>query len=84
MMPLNLLSNGETAEILKVKASVNSGVKISGKSENYSRLETLGFRIGKNIQMLNSSHENTILVMIDNSRLALSTKLAMCIYVRKI
>ena len=84
MLPMNLLSEGESAEILKM--NLNDHLRMSGipKQEKFYRLEELGIRTGKFIRMLNSSNENTVLIMIDNSRLAISRKIAMKIFVRKI
>ena len=83
MFPLGLLNKGETGEVIKINKSLladNPG----SYEDAYFRLEELGIRIGRSIEMLNSSHENSLLIKVDNSRLALPRKMAMKIFVRKI
>ena len=82
MHPLGLLTNGEKAEIINIiKPAVH-------KTQNYLwesfiRLDEMGVRAGNIIEMLNCGNDSTVLIKIDNSRLAISRSIAMKIYVRK-
>ena len=76
--PLVFLNEGDSAKI--VHFSINPKSKYS---ESLYRLEEMGVKSGKIIQMLNNSNGNSILVKIDNSRLAISRHIALKIFVRK-
>lgn|GEM_PF-4594820 len=76
--PLVFLNEGDSAKI--VHFSINPQSKYS---ESLYRLEEMGVKSGKTIQMLNNSNGNSILVKIDNSRLAISRQIALKIFVRK-
>lgn len=83
MHPLGLLVSGETAEILEIR--VNSkliGIE-SKMHQTFLRLSEMGIRVGKNIEMLNGNNGNSVLIKVDNSRLAISRKIAMKIFVRR-
>lgn len=78
MLPLTLLNSGEKAEVLRVK-------KANGKEfdENLYRLDEMGLKPGKEIEMLQTDN-SVVLVKVDNSRIAVSKKIAIKIFVRKI
>ena len=76
--PLAFLKEGDSADI--VEFLINPESKYA---ESLYRLDEMGIRPGKTIQMLNNSNGHSILVKIDNSRLAISRQVAMKIYVRK-
>ena len=77
MMPVGLLANGEKGQIIRI-----SELKEQKRAQS-NRLEDLGIRQGQEIEMLNNNKKETILIKIENSRLALSRGLAMKIFVRR-
>jgi ferrous iron transport protein A len=88
MMPLGLLSAGETAEVLEVRGTDRthscclkmSDVKHSGTA---CRIEDLGLRSGKMIEMLNNEGGGALLVKIDETRIAMGRGMAMKVMVRR-
>jgi len=87
MVPLGLLTAGETAEVAEIRLEnlVNScrcACK-KKKSECCSRIENLGLRAGKTVEILHNPGQNTILVKVDESRIALGRGAAMKIMVRR-
>jgi ferrous iron transport protein A len=74
MFPLGLLSPGEQAEIVSVRDTPE------GKCE--CRVEEMGLRVGKTIEMLTNG-SGPILLRVDESRIALARGLAMKIMVRR-
>jgi ferrous iron transport protein A len=74
MVPLGLLQLGDTAEVVEI---------MSGK-HSFARIEDMGFRIGKIVEMLNNEGRGALLIKIDESRLALGRGIAMKIMVRRI
>lgn len=73
MVPLGLLGTGDRAEVLEI---------VSG-NHPCGRMEDLGFRQGKMVEMLNNEGRGPLLVKIDESRLALGRGMAMKILVRR-
>ncbi len=73
MVPLGLLRLGDRAEVVKI---------ISGKHP-CGRIEEMGFRVGKTVEMLNNGGQGPFLIKVDESRLALGRGLAMKIIVRR-
>lgn len=74
--PLVFLNEGESAEVVEITSPPDST-----HASTYYRLDEMGIRSGKIIKMLNKS--NSILIKVDNSRIAISKKIAMKIIVRK-
>lgn len=84
MMPLGLLSPGEQGEIITVgfdKASL-CGECCSDRRNAGCRLEDMGLRTGKSVEMLTNGG-GPILVRIDESRIAVDRGIAMKIMVRR-
>jgi ferrous iron transport protein A len=77
---MSLLNTGERAEILKVKREDGDS---NGFNQNLFRLDEMGLKPGKEIEMLQSD-KSILLIKIDNSRIAVSRKIAFKIFVRKI
>lgn len=77
MVPLGLLSIGETGEIVAVRESDASR---EGKCD--CRVEDMGLRVGKRVEML-STGTGPVLVKVDESRIAVGRGLAMKIVVRR-
>jgi ferrous iron transport protein A len=73
MVPLGLLQLGDRAEVVGIIPGAHPG----------ARMEDLGFRAGKTVEMLNNEGRGPLLVKIDESRLALGRGMAMKIMVRR-
>ncbi len=73
MVPLGLLRLGDKAEVVEI---------ISGKHP-CSRIENMGFRAGKTVEILNNGGQGPLLIKVEESRLALDHGLAMKIMVRR-
>lgn len=87
MVPLGLLSPGERGDIVEMRSGKNQchgqchcdcG---QGHGKHGSRMEDLGLRIGKQVEMLNNA--GPILVKVDESRIAVDRGTAMKIMVRR-
>jgi ferrous iron transport protein A len=76
MMQLGLLAVGEKGEIVVVR---ESGECHSGCDY---RVEDLGLRVGKTVEMLNNGG-GPILLKVDESRIAVARGIAMKIMVRR-
>ncbi|HEX9874174.1 MAG TPA: FeoA family protein [Deferrimonas sp.] len=75
MFPLGLLSAGEQAQIVSIRDNPQ------GKCE--CRVEDMGVRIGKTVEML-ANGSGPILLLVDESRIALARGLAMKIMVERL
>jgi ferrous iron transport protein A len=75
MLPLGLLSAGEHAEIVAI------GEIASMKCDG--RMEEMGLRIGKMVEMLRNGGGGPILLKVDESRLGIARGMAMKIMVRR-
>ena len=73
MMPLGLLGEGETGEIVAVAGAAGGDAG--------TRAEDLGLRMGKQVLMLTNG-AGPVLVKVDESRIALDRGVAMKIKVR--
>ncbi|TLM64259.1 MAG: ferrous iron transport protein A [Deltaproteobacteria bacterium] len=87
MMPLALLSPGESGEIVSVNVQPHEDKPCCGqcggerhKGEN--RIEEMGLRAGKIVEML-SNGAGPLLLRVDESRIAISRGMAMKIKVRR-
>ncbi|MFO7444730.1 MAG: FeoA family protein [Ignavibacteriaceae bacterium] len=78
--PLSFLNEGEQAEIVELRKFSNT---VSNQNNSLLRLDEMGIRSGRIVEMLNNSNSNSVLIKVDNSRLALSRKIAMKIFVRR-
>lgn len=84
MMPLGLLSTGEKAEVVEVSSGRQR--HLSARKENEqadTRVEDIGIRTGKIIEMLNNEGRGPILLRVDESRIAIARGMAMKIMVRR-
>ena len=79
MMPLGLLNAGEKAEIVTIRESVTGDC--GGNCD--CRVEDMGLRIGKTVEMLNNGG-GPILLRVDESRIAIARGLAMKIMVKEV
>ena len=84
VIPLGLLGPGEKA----VVEDIRGGRKASGPGCRHygalSRLEDLGLRLGKTIEVLNNCGSCPMLIKVDESRIALGRGMAMKILVRRL
>jgi ferrous iron transport protein A len=82
MAPLGLLTKGERGEILEIR-----GGKCTpevGRNSHLCHIVNIGLRAGKMVQMLNNEGKGSILIRVDESRIALGRGMAMKIMVRRI
>jgi ferrous iron transport protein A len=82
MAPLGLLSIGERGEILEIRGG--RGALAAGTSRLLCHVEEIGLRAGKVVEMLNNEGRGSILIKVDESRIALGRGMAMKIMVRRI
>lgn len=87
MLPLALLCPGERGDIIELRSGKShchgqcrcTCGQQHGRHDN--RMEDLGLRIGKQVEMLNNS--GPILVKVDESRIAVDRGTAMKIMIRR-
>jgi ferrous iron transport protein A len=78
MLPLGLLSEGEAAMVLQ-----ESSNRMNNRADILCRIEEMGFRAGKTVEMLNNEGKGPLLIRIDNARVAIARSLAMKVMVRR-
>lgn len=85
MIPLGLLSPGERAEIADVGplGGCGGGCGCGKKGAAGGRVEDMGLRAGKVVEMLSNGSGGPILLKVDESRIALGRGVAMKILVRR-
>lgn len=81
MMPLGLLCADERAEVVEIKA----GSHAAGASTRacQDRVEDMGVRAGKIVEVLNNEGRGPMLLKVDESRIAIGRGMAMKIMVRR-
>ena len=84
MIPLGLLSPGERGEIRTIRINQKDLSDQCGSEREKCdcRVEDMGLRVGKFIEMLTNG-DGPVLVRVDESRIALARGLAMKIMVRR-
>jgi ferrous iron transport protein A len=85
MMPLGLLGNGEQGEIVEVGACAPECGGCRCKEERKPgdiRVEDMGLRVGKQVEMLNNSG-SLVLLKVDETRIAINRSVAMKIKIRR-
>jgi len=75
MFPLGLLTTGELAEIVSIREKP--------QAQSDCRVEEMGLRIGKTVEMLTNGGGGPLLLRVDESRLAIARGMAMNILVRR-
>ena len=78
MLPLGLLNDGETGEIVAMRGS---DARV-GRGQCECRVEDMGLRIGKRVEMLTNGG-GPVLVKVDEARIAVDRGVAMRIVVRR-
>jgi len=86
MLLLGLMGSGEYGEITEIRehGAGRQGSARSPGPDGKSRLETMGIRVGKRVEMLRSEGGGPLLIKIGESRIAVSRGMAMKILVRRI
>lgn len=79
MIPLGLLAPGEKAEVVELRGDGQT----CRACQCLCRLEDMGLRTGKTIEMLKNYGNGALLVRVDESRIALNRGMAMKIQVRR-
>lgn len=84
MVPLGLLSPGEGGEIVEVRLrqACCSAPCGEGRGKGDVRVEDMGLRAGKHVEMLNNGG-GPVLVRVDDARIAVDRGMAMKIMVRR-
>ena len=80
MMPLGLLGSGENAHVVEIRGGAHG----CQRCNCMCRLEDMGLRRGKTVEMLNNPGHGSLLVRVDDSRIALGRGVAMKVSVRRI
>ena len=77
MLSLGLLSIGEKGEVVGIrqKGLVNQCMDV--KDDLCARIENMGLRVGKIVEMLSNQGQGPLLVKVDNTRIAVARNLAM-------
>jgi ferrous iron transport protein A len=88
MLPLGLLAPGEKAVVVGIKLKAAHGhAHRHGKGKHdevtYSRIEDLGLRAEKEIEVLNNEGRGPLLIKVNDSRIAIAREVALKIMVRK-
>lgn len=81
MIPLGLLSAGEHGEIADIQIAQTAG-SCCQKTKCDCRIEDMGLRVGKTVQMLNNG--SPILLKVDESRIAVARSMAMKIFIKEV
>jgi ferrous iron transport protein A len=86
MIPLGLMSPGEQGEItaIRVHKAPSNGQCCSEREKCDCRVEDMGLRIGKMVEMLNNGGSGAILLRVDESRIAIDRGVAMKIMVKEV
>jgi ferrous iron transport protein A len=89
MMPLGLLSMGEKAEVMEVRGMPQkdqccAGNKGEQPCSQVCRVEDMGLRTGKMIEMLNNEGRGALLVKVDETRIAIGRGMAMKVMVKRV
>ncbi len=81
MMPLGLLGADERAEVVEVKSGCHAPGVAARSCQD--RVEDMGVRAGKIVEVLNNEGRGPILFKVDESRIAMGRGMAMKIMVRR-
>ncbi len=86
MVPLGLLVSGEQAEITEIKGwkrAHSPDLERERDGDEQGRIEDMGIRVGKSVQMLNNGGRGPLLLKVDESRIAMGRGMAMKIMVKR-
>ncbi|MEK6743278.1 MAG: FeoA family protein [Nitrospirota bacterium] len=86
MIPLGLLGVEERAEVVEVRGET-SRVSVpeaeSAQRSCHDRIEDMGVRVGKIVEVLSNGGRGPLLLKVDESRIAMGRGIAMKILVRR-
>jgi ferrous iron transport protein A len=82
MIPLGLLSPGEHGVITEFRLFTTGTPCCTERQKCDCRVEDMGLRIGKTVQMLNNG--SPILLKVDESRIAVDRGMAMKIMIKEV
>ena len=82
MIPLGLLSPGEQGVIIEMRLFPAGDPCSAERQKCDCRVEDMGLRIGKTVQMLNNG--SPILLKVDESRIAVDRGMAMKIMIKEV
>lgn len=87
MVPLGLLGAGEKAEVMEIREQsrgiCSTDINKPDRCDHIGRMEDMGIRSGKEVEILNSEGRGAMLIKIDESRIAICRGMAMKIMVRR-
>jgi ferrous iron transport protein A len=90
MFPLGLLASGERAEVVEKGPAARHGGRsghcdAGGKCRKgfVVRIQDMGIRPGKTVEMLNNGGGGALLVKVNEARIAVGRSMAMMIMVRR-
>jgi len=86
MIPLGLLGAEERAEVVEVREDKRCAFALAGENAQRScqdRIEDMGVRVGKMVEVLNNGGRGPLLLKVDESRIAMGRGIAMKILVRR-
>lgn len=92
MFPLGLLASGESGEIAETAMTAGNHVLRHDccgcgggrcRKESAVRIEDMGIRPGKTVEMLSNEGGGALLVKVDEARIAVARAMAMKIMVRR-
>lgn len=84
MMPLGLLNTGETGEVVQIRVAAPARRQEAGSETGRCdwRMEELGIRVGRTVEMLNNAG-NLVLLKVDEARVAIDRSLAMKVMIKE-
>ena len=81
-IPLGLLSSGERGVIAEIRLTATHGPCFAESNKRLRRVEDMGLRIGKTVQMLNNG--DPALLKVDESRIAVDRAMTMKILIKEV
>ena len=85
-IPMGLLGSGEQGEIIEIRAGkvALSGQCCTEREKGDCRVEDMGLRVGKRVEMLNNGGNGAVLLKVDEARIAIDRRTAMKIMIREV
>lgn len=86
MIPLGLLNSGEKGEIsaIRINKVPVTGHCCAEREKIDCRVEDMGLRVGKLVEMLNNGGNGAVLLKVDQARIALDRGTAMKIMIKEV
>jgi ferrous iron transport protein A len=83
MIPLGLLGTAERGEVVEVQKGKRCASALAGHRSCQERIEDMGVRVGKVVEVLSNGRHGPLLLKVDESRIAMGRGIAMKILVRR-